>query len=277
MTKEIFEIRKCADNIKKGITASAAGIAAASITNEFGVQQITDTMSAGLLCLVDAIRATMTSPIVTTNIIKALNYQITDIIKSLYSDDYINRINGTLSAILDNLIKEIPSISDEIIENVKNIDFNNISVNETDKSIAYDGNIYTDDKIKSELSRYDKELPNIKTKKDFIYFTNKHPLFYAILLSIIIPTLFIVVPNQYESNKFEIKSTLTQNTQYGYIIADYAIVRENSNPRSKALLTLQYDDEIIIVDSIPRWYRIQVIQDDNSIIEGYIAKKNVDY
>lgn len=277
MTKEIFEIRKCADNIKKGITVSATGIASASISNVFGVQQITDAMSAGLLCLVDAIRSIMPSPIVTTNIIKALNYPITDIVKSLYSDDYINRISETLSAVLDNLIKELPSISDEIIENVKNINFDNISLNETDKSITYGGNIYTDDEIKSELASYDKELPNIKNKKDFKYFTDKHPLFYFILSSFIIPIFLTVAPNQYESNKFEIKSALTQNTQYGYIIADYAIVRENSNPRSKALITLQYDDEIIIVDSIPHWYKIQFVQDDSSVVEGYIAKKNVNY
>ncbi len=205
---------------------------------------------------------------------------------------YLNMMNGicsdvcagALSEIANNisvLTKGIPNISDTVSDAVKSIDWSSLTFNEQSNCIEYGGRTYTTEDIEKEAVLCNEEIESVADKSVLRQIFNKYTIIrilVALLLNVVLyPTLSTGVTTAWEENKFYLASALSQAEQIGYIVADEVSVRVSNSSHSSEICKLLYGDGIVITDSIPYWYKVKLKDVDGNPVEGYVAKKHIDY
>ena len=204
---------------------------------------------------------------------------------------YLNMMNGICSDIcagalseiansISVLTKSIPNVSDVIAEAMKGIDWSSIAFDEHTTRIEYDGISYTAEDIENEAMQCQQELSSTDKTTDIAEALKK----YKIISVVIAIVWFIVSPilsngsiTAWEESKFYIADALSQSEQIGFVVVDVTSVKMSNSSHSSEICKLFYGDGIVIIDSIPYWYKVKVRDADGNVVEGYVAKKNIEY
>ena len=210
---------------------------------------------------------------------KSVATTLYDAIKNVYADSMANLLSGFANALNSVLVGV--DVYKTLSELAKSIDVNDIQINEDEKTYKYKGEIFDVPSIAKEIEVCQDEISTVKDRKTAKSFFKRHPVLSFICLSLIIPKSFDIGvdcgTNAFQNNKYAIVSTISQSEQIGTVIVDRAEVRETNNPRSKCVGVVLYSDEVIIIDSIKYWYKIKFTNETGDTLEGYIARKNIDY
>ena len=212
-------------------------------------------------------------------------------IRKSWQPTYLNMMNsicsdvctGALSEIANSisvLTKGIPSLSDSIADAMKGIDWSSIKFDEDTARIEYDGISYTAEDIEKEAMQCQHELSDTGKTTNVSETLKK----YKIISAVIAIVWFIISPilsngclTAWEENKFYIADALSKEEQIGFVIADETSVRTNNSSHSSEICKLLYGDGVVITDSIPYWYKVKFKDDAGNLVEGYVAKKNIEY
>ena len=210
---------------------------------------------------------------------KSVATTLYDVIKNVYADSMANLLTGFANALNSVLVGV--DVYKTLSELAKSIDINDIQINEDGKTYKYKGKTYDIPSLAKENEVCQGEISSVKGRKTAKSFFKRHPVLSFICLTLIIPKTFDVAvdcgTNAFKNNKYAIVSTISQSEQIGTVIVDKAEVREANSPRSKCVGVVLYSDEVVIIDSVKYWYKVKFTNELGEVVEGYIARKSIDY
>lgn len=217
--------------------------------------------------------------------------EVFESISKSWQPAYLNMMSGLCSDICSGALSEIansisvltksmPNVSGTIAETMKSVDWSSIVFNEHTAHIEYDGISYTAEDIEREAVQCQQELSNTGKTTDAAETLKKYKIIsviFAIVWFIISPILSNGSITAWEENKFYIADALSQSEQIGFVVVDVTSVKMSNSSHSSEICKLFYGDGIVIIDSIPYWYKVKVRDVDGNVVEGYVAKKNIEY
>lgn len=201
---------------------------------------------------------------------------------------YLNMMNGICSDIcagalseiansISVLTKSIPNVSETVVDAVKSIDWASVNFDEQSNCIEYDGTTYTIEDIEKESVLCNEEIVSVADKSVLRQIFNRYTIIRILVALLLNAVFYPSLSTAWEENKFYIADAISQSEQIGYVIADEASVKINSSSHSSEICKLLYGDSIVITDSLPYWYMVKFQDDDGNLVEGYVAKKNIEY
>ena len=203
-----------------------------------------------------------------------------DVMKNLCSDVCVRELSGIASSMSD-LVKGIPDVSFAIADVLSGIDWSKLRIDEETASIECDGETYQVADIEKIAIQCHKEIKNAKDRTELDNILNKNKIISFLISLLIGATISPIVSNgamtAWEENKFYIADALSQSEQVGYVTADEVSVKVSHSSHSSEICKLLYGDSVVITDSVPYWYKVKVRDADGVQVEGYVAKRNIEY
>lgn len=225
--------------------------------------------------ILNDIARTLSDPIIS-------NY--TSHVGTIYTDVYSSALSEILNSAAE-IARAIPDTSQILADALRNIDFSNLQISD-DEVLEFEHKKLDSTDIETELLNCKEEIATINNADSVKSFFERHPMLKILLVlvlweTVIQPCLSTVavdgVQKTWNENKYSICTTFFNEKQIGVVIADTAIIREDSNSQSKNLGCVLYGDEVVIIGSVPYWYKVNVLDSEGNVIEGYIANRNIDY
>jgi hypothetical protein len=189
-------------------------------------------------------------------------------------------------SILKNLVNEISTFDNNIINIANQFDWSNLEFNVERKLILYDNEEVSLDDFNKELVAVNElsvvEKENITVKDKYEQLKAKYWIIFLILYIIWVTPEVVdkmkwyanVVPKLME--KIFDNEDGSENT-YVFVIKESAVIREEPNSKSPIKYKLLYDSPLRVISTVPRWIEVEYTEDDGNIIQGWISKISVEY
>lgn len=200
-------------------------------------------------------------------------------LSNLYSSDFFSDSLKLTIEKSQNQINEIAKSLSEIspMLSLGTMDFSEIEML-SDMSIKYGDIVLSKEEVTKE---FELQLEELKQKPKSLYdkFEDVKKKFWLVLLII---SLIMFIPQVVETSEFymdmatKIKTLLSNETQYCWVIKEKAYLRETANAKSKVLCILLYDTKLEIISEIPRWLEVKYVDEAGDEYIGWISKISVE-
>ena len=176
---------------------------------------------------------------------------------------------------LSEITNAIDTIGLSIPDMIRQANFSSIAIRE-------DGLYFEDEIVDSDelIAKLDSEIAKIKKSgKINSSFCRKSLSIVIYLLPILITWFFAMYPDTMrslgESTSRSISSAIGAET-HAFTINEKTLLREAPDGRADTLSEIPIETRLRVVSSAPRWYEVEYIAEDGSLIIGWVAKRNVD-
>lgn len=178
-----------------------------------------------------------------------------------------------ISEQLKRTIDNFKAVNISAFSELPSFDFSKFKVI-SEEVISYDGIEYSGNELATELDDQIKAIKEIKpTLREKLQALKQRLWLLTLILNLI---LFLPeIPEKvefYRNTVLQLEEVAEEKRSICFTIKEKSILREEPKSDSLCILSLPYDTALKIIETIPRWYKVEYVDGDGEQIIGWISK-----